>query len=228
MAKQLPEDHAEIRFYLEAMPDPKASLAAGRPQFREVEMVRIMHAGDKDNTIIAPAHEPFMMGKNGEQIDYSERFPTAYAEFKAGRGEVMVGTPIEHLPFLNMGQQADLRAQGIRTAEMLKSLPDNRLKWGMRELRDQATVWLEEADKMAAVTREMERNAALTARIEALEKQLANPTGPVGASVKTDAFDAMDDGQLRQLLADNGVTMRANAARKVMLDAVRELMAGAE
>ena len=218
-----------IRFYLEAMPDERASREAGRPMFKDQEMVEIKFVGDRENTLIALAHEKAIMDPqgSGRHLTYAERFPERYRAFQADNQEVTEGTPIDHLPFLGKSQVAEFRAQNVRTVEGLRDIPDRLLsgKMGWRDLRERAKIWLEEADKMALVSKTTAENDELRARLEKLEAMLAHV--PAEAVPAPDDVDTWTDEALNAFLGERGVTLRANAARATKIGAVREFMADA-
>lgn len=223
------EAHAYIEFYLEAMPDAAASRDAGRPMFKDVEMVSIKLVGDPANNLVARAHEKFQFvsdprdAAGGRYITYAERYPDHYSAFLRDAQAAEEGTPLEHLPFMTKSQIAEFKAQNIRTVEGLAGLADRLLKgMGWRAMREQAKVWIEEADKMAAVTRVNAENDGLRARLAALEAKIAaTPAAPA------DDIDGWTDDALRAYLEGRGISPRANAAHDKLVAAARDVMAEA-
>jgi hypothetical protein len=177
-----------VTFFTEAMPDGALSRDAGRQVYKEVEMVKVITLGDKDNNWIAPAHDPFTIDrKRGGHMSPAQRWPEQYAAFKAGLAEMTVGTPLEHMGFLGKAQIADLQYNGVKTAEQLADLPEAAAAkgFGWRDLREQAKVWLSDADKNAmAAKAQAERDAAneraddLAARLAEMEAKLAALDAP--------------------------------------------------
>ena len=65
-----------VEFFTDAREDKKASRAAGRPIYKDVELVRIKFPGDNKRMLVAPANDPSVMDKgSGRHITYAERFP---------------------------------------------------------------------------------------------------------------------------------------------------------
>lgn len=102
-----------VQFFTFAKQNNFKSEQAGRPIFDEVECVRIMTPGSRD-IMVAKA-----------TMQYQMRFPKQYAAFKAGKDQPLEGTPLEEVPFLSVGQVAELKAINVRTLEQLAYMPDN-------------------------------------------------------------------------------------------------------
>jgi hypothetical protein len=173
------EDNVSVEFYIEGVPDPVASREAGREQFTEVEMCKILIVGDRDNNLVIRANEgAFVRPGGGLLMSAIERYPDHYRAFKTNEAERVSGTALSSLPFLGKAQIAELNFNGVKTAEQLAWLGEAAVGKIMkgRELRTQAQVWISDADKSAIASRaQMERdamqaqNAELMARIAKLE-----------------------------------------------------------
>lgn len=155
-----------------AVQDEIASKAAGRPIFKDLEVVEVRIAGDRNYAPTFPAHSMWQR-IDGNEVTYAQRWPEAYARFAAGKEQVAAGTPLSELPFLSEGKRAELRALKVYTAEALASLDGKNLKalgdLG-REMKNQATAYLERAGGSAA-------SVALAAEVAALRAELAAVRG---------------------------------------------------
>jgi hypothetical protein len=184
---ELNKSSVYVQFYTEAIPDGKASAEAGRQVFKEVEMVKILTIGDKDNNFVGQAHHTFMRDPRGSgRLTPAQRYPEQYAAFKAGLAETVTGTPLEYLPFLGKAQIADLKYAGVRTAEELANMGEQAAAkgFGWRDLREQAKTWLDEADKFAVANKAKAEAVAANARADDLAKRLAEMEEKIAAMDK--------------------------------------------
>lgn len=160
-------------FKSEAVQDPVASKREGRPIYKDTELVEIRIAGERN---YAPVYQAHSMWKriDGEEVTYAQRWPEEYARFKAGQEQVAAGTPLSELPFLTEARRQELRMMKVYTAEALASLDGKNLTAlgpQGREMKNQATAYLERAKGFSvdiAVREEME---ALRAKVAELEAQ---------------------------------------------------------
>lgn len=89
-----------------------ASTDAGRPIYEDRECIEIRVPGDRD-VIVREVQERDKF-----------RFPRQWAAFKAGKGEAIVGTPLDAVPWLTRSQVEELGYFKIRTVEQLAELSD--------------------------------------------------------------------------------------------------------
>jgi hypothetical protein len=101
-------------FHMDAVQDMEASEKAGRPIFKDEEFVTIRIAGDKDNDVVRPV-----------RAEDKRMWPQQYAQFKSGQEQVVVGTPLDQIPFLTKAQRLEFAAVGIKTAEHIRDMPDS-------------------------------------------------------------------------------------------------------
>lgn len=168
-----------VKFYMEAIPDAKASKEAGRPIYRDAEMVEVLIPGDRNFRPVFPAHElaeqPTHEKPRG--VTWAEKYSEAYAEFKAGATRSLFGTPLEEAPFLTRARVAELKALHIETVEQLASMTDrhkSRLGPGATALVEQAQAYLDAAAQTATPVALAEENAALKERMAQMEAMLAD------------------------------------------------------
>lgn len=154
-----------VRFYIDAIENPKKSKEMGRPFFEDTEMVEILVPGDKDNSIVAPAKA------------YLPRFAAKYQAWKAGKNQDAVsGTLLAEWPG---GPSAsaikNLEVYGVRTVEQLAGLSDGNLQGmgpGYLDLRKRAIAYLEAAKGAASAEKVQAELAKRDAEIEVLKRAL--------------------------------------------------------
>jgi hypothetical protein len=153
-----------VQFFVEAVQNNFKSLQEGRPIFDEVRMVRVMTPGSRDIMV------------NKATIQYQQRFPKEWAAFLQGLDVPLEGTPIEEVPFLSVGQIAELKAINVRTLEGLAHMPDNLAQqfMGNHALRQKALTYLQAAKDNAPNIKMQEELAKRDEELAELRKQLAD------------------------------------------------------
>lgn len=202
-------------FKAAAVEDAVASKAAGRPIFNDLEVVEIRIAGDRNFAPTFPAQSMWQR-IDGEEITYAERWPDAYARFKAGQEQVAHGTPLSELPFLTEARRAELRGLKVYTAEALASIDGKNLaNLGPqgREMKNAAASYLDRASGSA-------RDVALAAENEALRAELAELRGTAPAG---DERDALKD----EIAALTGARPKGNPSVETLREMLAELQAAA-
>ena len=151
-----------VQFFVQAIQNNFKSEQEGRPIFDEIEMIRIMTPGSRD----------VFVGKATYQ--YQARFPKQYAAFKAGKEQPLEGTPLEEVPFLSVGQVAELKAINVKTLEQLAHMPDALAQqiMGNFGLRQKAQNFLAAAKDQAPFTHMEAELAKRDAEITALKDQI--------------------------------------------------------
>lgn len=168
------DDKLYVQFFPGSIQDKTKSLEAGRPIFRDVEMIRIMVPGDKGNIIEREVRE-----------QDKHRFPRHYAAYKNNQQELIEGTPLEKWNYLSEAQVRELRHFNVRTVEQLAMMSDGHAQnfIGINVLRKKAQEYLDAAEEGAPVAQlqaELDKRDArigeqdetiqsLLARIESLE-----------------------------------------------------------
>lgn len=217
------EPHAIIEFYVEPVEDARASREAGRPIFRDTEMVWIRYVGDPTRDLRAFAHEKAFMAPKGDDrghLTYAERFPDHYAVFKSQAHEFAVGTPLDMLPFLRKARIAELKAKHVTTVEALAGLNERGIAECGPATQNEVNLtkaWLDKSGQALEVAKANARTDELARELAELKAEMkAGKAAPAA-----DRFEDMDDDGLRAHLAGLGVQVRANASRDKLLAAAR-------
>jgi hypothetical protein len=186
--QQKPDEGLFVEFYLGTIEDPVASKTAkqgalehpelpketfkGYPVFKEVPFCRVVVPGNKDEMVDGPAwideRNPFAQ---------NNRFPHAWARFKAGETEGVSGTPLKEWAQCTRSHVEQLAFFKIRTVEQLASTHDGNLGHlgpGYLALRQKAREHLEQANSNETLKSELDK---LKAQLAALTAPLA-PTAP--------------------------------------------------
>lgn len=175
--------HLHVEFFIEAVPDPVESAKAGRPIFIDQERVRIRSAGDKLQVGVYAANAPSCVRDQatGYPLTYAELHRGPYEAFKKGIEFHGTGTPLSELPFLTEAQRKEMQALNVYTAEALAGLEGIQLtRLGMfgRQMKNQAQIYIDKAEKMHGINQLAAENEDLKARLERLEAKLSGQTEP--------------------------------------------------
>lgn len=157
------------RFYFFPQKDEAASAEVGCPQFRDIEFVEIIAAGNANNIIRRKASD----------MD-RRRYHKAYAKFKEGDSEQIVGLPLAEVTWIGRSQVEELAYIKCRTVEQLASLNDGACNAmpGLYELKRKAQAYLKRAESEAPFTALAKENDELRARLAALEETMKLPAAP--------------------------------------------------
>lgn len=207
----------------------RKSTEAGRPIFDDVEVCELRFAGSK-NVFVFPA-AAFSHWDEDEQyggqrpFTYAERFPRQYQQFRSKEQQTKAGTPLDYLAFLTEGKRAELRALNIYTAEALSIVDGAELKNlgpGGRELKIQATEFLESGSELARITKLEAELEAMKALNQVLEDN-ASRSGDNDKRNSTAEYDNMSDDQLRAYVKSiTGIEPKGNLPRKTLIRMVQE------
>lgn len=184
-------------FRVQVIPNETASKSAGRPIFDQMEVVEIRFAGNRQTVAVFPAHdpEPNATRERNEIVTYAMLYNEQYRKFKAMETQDVSGTPLAEAPFLTEAKRRELKALNIHTVEALASLdgtPLRQLGMGGRELKNQATAYLDNARGSADVT-------ALAAQVAALQQQIADRDDLIANYAKPQAKNKYQKGVERSL-----------------------------
>lgn len=200
-----------------AIQDMNASKTEGRPIYRDMEVVEIRIAGDRNFSPVVPAKSMWKR-LNGETITYADRWPEQYARFKANEEQVATGTPLSELPFLTEAKRQELRALKVYTAEALSSLDGKNLAaLGIhgREMKAQAEAYLERATGSASSVALAAEVAALKAEIAAMRSESQGPSDDEKELLKT------------EIAGLTGARPRGNPSVETLRESLAEIKAGA-
>jgi hypothetical protein len=153
-----------VKFYIRPFQDEAKSAEEGRPIYKDKEYVEIRTPGNQTNIIQRPVTD---MDK--------QRFRQAYAAFKAGDSEQIIGTPLVETPWISRSQVEELAYLRIRTLEQLANVGDDvctRIP-GLFKLKQRAQAAIERAEKTAPFIAMQAENEAMRNRLEAMETTIA-------------------------------------------------------
>lgn len=205
------DDSITAFFKAEAVPDERASKAAGRPIYRDEIRCEMRIPGDRYYQPVAPAHAMWKR-IDGEEVTYAMRFARQYNRFIEGLEQIAEGTPLSELTFLTESKRQELRGLKIYTAEALAALEGTHLKsLGAlgHDLKAKAKAYLDAANGAG-------REAEMAARIAALEAQL---------SVRSGESDDEKEA-LKQELRDRGISWRGNPSVETLQRMIAEAEQG--
>jgi hypothetical protein len=167
------------RFHMEAVEDPLASAAAGRPIFHEEERVEIIMPGNPNSPVFRVTDE------------HRQEWPDAYERFRKGLDFSVDGTPLEQWNILGRKHVLELKALDIHTVEQCAKLSDiaiQKIGMGGLEIRKLAAAYLDDAEASKVTTEALDRaNRA--------EQQLA------GVSHQMTQMREQMDGMFKELMA---------------------------
>lgn len=159
-----------VTFDLHPRQNEEKTAAAGHPVYDDVEYIRIIVPGDKQNEIHRPAN------------DFERRrFARQYAEFKAGTREAQSGMPLKEWTAISASQVKELAYHHVYTVEQLAGLSDANIQniGPIRGLQAKAKDYLEKAagnaplEKMRAELTEKDTTiATLKQQMESMGKRL--------------------------------------------------------
>lgn len=195
-----------VVFKHHAIPNEAKSRAAGRLICDDKEVCEIRAPAARNTVSVHPATERSHWAVDphtGMQVEvtYAERFSKQYQQFKAQAAQTMTGTPLSHAPFLTEGKRAELRALNVYTVEALASLDGQELKnigQGGRELKNQATEFIEQAKHLVP-------NLQLQAELDALRAKNTVLQEDIEAlkNASEGEFAGMTLDQLREYITTN-------------------------
>ena len=156
-------------FFVEPVKNDATSKEAGRPIFDEVEIVRLLVAGDPYNQVTHPADSEYIQN----------RFPEEYRRWKEKKQERHIsGTPLRQWPLLSPANVAEFEALNIFNVEGLSNIPETSIGkiMGMREWRAKAQAWLAAAKDSAVITQMASENDSMKDQIKDLAEKVTELT----------------------------------------------------
>lgn len=151
-----------VVFYRGAVVDEAASTEAGRPVHRDVDFIKIVVPGQRDNVIAEASPQ------------YKARFPKQWAQYQANAEQLGSGTPLSEVTWLTPAQIADLKAMNVRTVEQLSAIPDSQAHsfMGFYSLKQRAAAYLEAAAGNAPLIKMQAELEQRDSQIAALQGQI--------------------------------------------------------
>jgi len=131
-----------VKFFLKPRPDNAASLAEGRPMFKDTEYIDIRIPGDRTGGVCRPA----------THAD-KQRFNPHYQAFKNRTEAPLEGTPLAEWPLITRSLAEELAFHNVKTVEHLATMSDTHSGkfMGLNALKAKALKWLEQAGEEAKV-----------------------------------------------------------------------------
>jgi hypothetical protein len=164
-----------VKFYIRPVIDQSASDEAGRPIYSDKEYIEIRTPGNQTNIVQRPVAE----------MD-RQRFRQAYAMFKAGEVDQVVGTPLFEAPWITRSQVEELAHLRIRTLEQLSVVGDDVCTKvpGLFKLKQRAEAMVANAEKQAPFIALQQENEALRTELESLREAVKEQSAAIAALKK--------------------------------------------
>lgn len=173
-------------FFIEPIPDEKATEEAGAVRMREQEMIRIHVAGDMLNVSVSPVLP-----------EHKERFAAQYEAWKTKKtGRHIDGTPLKNWPMIPAIRIAEFEAMGIFSVENLSDVSDvNIVKLADgRVWREKARAWLASAKDNGSASKYAAENERLRSDMDEMRQQIAE----LSAMLKEDEPERRKPGRPRK------------------------------
>ena len=219
-----------VAFFSDTKEDNHASHEAGRPIFRDVEMIRIQFPADRQRTFVAHAHASAMVfderGRrsrkvNGREVSYAELYREQYQQFKANEAPTVRGTPLSEATFLSEGKRRSLKALQVYTIEQLAAVDGSKLGMGGVEMVEQAKAYLSKAEGSADLTRMAAENAAMKAELDRMRQERIDLAK--AAPEPVDEYAAMDENQLKDYIEEKtGVRPHGNTNKATLVSMAKD------
>jgi len=160
-----------VAFFKDTVKNETKSIAAGRPIFDEIDLIKIITPGSRDS-FISDATE-----------QYQHRFKAQWERYKAGQAQAVSGTPLNMLPWLSVGQIAEFNAVGCQTVEQLVGMPDamSQKFMGHHAIKQKALAYLDAATSAAPM---LKLQSELDKRDEQIKELQAQMAAVIAASEK--------------------------------------------
>lgn len=174
-----------IEFFVQAQPDTPRSLELGYRVTKDIDMVRIVQPGSRDDLLkeakgwIKQLRDKYLSNAHDA---YPEEWINAienkYEMWKKGQDAPLNGTSVKEWPLLSPAQVQNLIACHLLTIEDVSEMTENAMiQYGMgaRELKEKAREWLKGKEiASAALTENAELKkmlAELKAELDALKAE---------------------------------------------------------
>lgn len=156
------DNRLAVLFYKRAIKNASKSIEAGRPIFDEMDYIKILTPGSRD-TFESEATQ-----------QYQQRFAAQWTKYKANQTQEVSGTPLDQVPWLTLGQVAELHAVNVRSVESLVAMPDSLAQkfMGYHELKRRAQAFLGAAADAAPLLKMEEELKKRDEEIAELRRQM--------------------------------------------------------
>lgn len=150
-ARYAMDSKLHVQFYIRPILQTAKSEQEGRAIFIDVDHIRIMIPGDKLSIIDRIASD-----------DDKQRFAAHWAKYSAGKGDEVIGTRLEVVPWMTRSRVEEYKYFNIHTVEQLASAGDGvSTKFpGFAQDKQKAQQWLEATTGDSARIRELEAQVA--------------------------------------------------------------------
>ncbi len=181
-------DQLIVFFREAAQKDTESSRAAGYDIFDNVLMAEISAGGHGSKSTVV--HECERKRPDGTIIKhpiYYKRYQTIIDQFKSGKTDEGVGTPLTLLPGMDAAKMASLKASGVHFIETLATVPDSMQitqMMGFGELRGNARKFIDLREKNAPLVKMEAVEKELRADNERLQRQIDDLIARFGGDEK--------------------------------------------
>ena len=154
-----------VRFFIEELPDEKATASAGHLKTYSMECVEIRQVGDDLTAATHPVNDAIR-----------NRFPQEYRNWiETKNNDLIEGTPLSAWPMISKGIVQEMNAVGIRSVENLAAVSDANIARFMdgHIWRKKAETWLSASKNTGEAMRLSAENDLLRDRMAQLEARIA-------------------------------------------------------
>lgn len=173
---QVPDEKAHIALRWGVAPNPKATIAEGRPVFDKVLHGRVIAPMQSKSEFACILMYEYADGKRKYQEPYWTKYKAQAEQFMSSdSGGDLQGTPIDQWTMIDAPMAATLKALQIYTVEILAQQEGTgiqRIGMGGQSLVVKARNWLAAAKDSAVISRMTESDAKKDAQIADLQRQL--------------------------------------------------------
>jgi predicted RNA-binding protein with RPS1 domain len=161
----------DVTFYDKPVHLAYESNLKNMPMYDTVTYIRIFYSGGKSEV-----NRPVMLKNEASNyIGDDKRFPQQWANYQAGKGDKLVGTPLREWPSsLNVAQVAQLEHMNIKTVQQLAAVDDQlagKIMGGL-DMRQKARLYLQAAASQEPLSKLATENQELKQDMAMLKKQL--------------------------------------------------------
>ena len=152
-----------VRFFMDAVQDESASVNAGRPIFRDTEMIEKRVRGNRNDIVIRPVND-----------NDKREFRDLYRQFKEDVEQTgQSGTPLEQWPPITKSLCLELKHMGFHTVEQLAGASDSVCgkMAGLQTFKQKAIAFLEVSKNSSAPIEQL--SARVTDLVNQVETLMA-------------------------------------------------------